>query len=85
MGLIPCVEMLIFRVEGLQKRDKSLQGYWYRQAQSAGFTWGAFKTLETEILRRIDFEIYKEGVDAEYEDGEHSLWVRYDVLELGTQ
>jgi hypothetical protein len=43
-------------------------------------TWSNFRKLETEILKMIDFEIYKEGIDEEYEEGELSLWVRHGLI-----
>lgn len=80
MCLIPCVDMLISRVEGSRERERRMRCYWMRKASMAGLTWSAFKSLETEILRCIDFNLYKEGIDAEYEQGELSLWVRYGVI-----
>ena len=75
-----CVDMLILRVEGLRERYKSSKPFWIRLAAAAGVEWKTFKALETDILKAIKFNLYIEGVDAEYEDGEISLWVRHGFI-----
>jgi hypothetical protein len=78
-ALIPCVDMLVSRVEGLKYRYRRQKPFWMKQINRV-MTWSNFRKLETEILKMIDFEIYKEGIDEEYEEGELSLWVRHGLI-----
>jgi hypothetical protein len=77
-ALIPCVDMLLYRVEGLRGKYLAYKSHWLHRSDNV-MDWATFKSLESEILRLINYELYKEGIDAEYEEGELTLWALHNL------